>query len=149
MGWPLPIRILLWPLSLVYGFVIRCKAFLYRAGVLSQKRLNGTVVSVGNITVGGTGKTPMVLWLAEKFLGDGKSVAILSRGYRGDGGSGDEVELMRRRLGKRVRFGVGANRFEHGRALERESPVDIFLLDDGFQHLKLARDLDIVMLDGS
>ena len=149
MDWPLPIRILLWPFSFVYGVVVRYKTVFYRSGVFRRKRLNGMVVSVGNITVGGTGKTPMVLWLAEKFLGDGKSVAILSRGYRGGSGSGDEVELMRRRLGKRVRFGVGANRFEQGRALERESPVDIFLLDDGFQHLKLARDLDIVMLDGS
>jgi tetraacyldisaccharide 4'-kinase len=149
MDWPLPIRILLWPFSLVYGLVVRYKTVFYRSGVFRQKRLNGMVVSVGNITMGGTGKTPMVLWLAEKFLGDGKSVAILSRGYRREGGSGDEVELMRKRLGKRVRFGVGADRFEQGSALEREKPVDIFLLDDGFQHLKLARDLDIVMLDGS
>jgi tetraacyldisaccharide 4'-kinase len=149
MDWPLPIRILLWPLSLIYGLVVRYKTIFYRAGVFRQRRLDGTVVSVGNITVGGTGKTPMVLWLAEKFLSDGKSVAILSRGYRGEGGSSDEVELMRRRLGNRVRFGIGANRYEQGRALERESPVEIFLLDDGFQNLKLARDLDIVMLDGS
>jgi tetraacyldisaccharide 4'-kinase len=149
MDWPLPIRILLWPLSLLYGLVVRFKAILYRSGVFHQKRLNGTVVSVGNITVGGTGKTPMVLWLAEKFLVKGKSVAILSRGYRGKGATSDEVELMRKRLGNRARFGIGANRYEQGRALERGSPVDIFLLDDGFQHLQLARDLDIVMLDGS
>jgi tetraacyldisaccharide 4'-kinase len=149
MGWPLPIRILLWPLSLLYGLVVRYKTIFYRSGVFRQKRLNGTVVSVGNITVGGTGKTPMVLWLAAKFLSDGKSVAILSRGYRGDGGSSDEIELMRKRLGNRVRFGIGAKRFEKGKALERASPVDVFLLDDGFQHLELARDLDIVMLDGS
>lgn len=149
MGWPLPIRILLWPLSLLYGLVVRFKTIFYRSGVFRQKRLNGAVVSVGNITVGGTGKTPMVLWLAEKFLADGKSVAILSRGYRGEDGSSDEVELIRKRLGTRVQFGIGANRYEKGRALERDSPVDIFLLDDGFQHLQLARDLDILMLDGS
>jgi tetraacyldisaccharide 4'-kinase len=149
MDWPLPIRILLWPLSMVYGLMVRSKTAFYRSGIFGQKRLKGAVVSVGNITVGGTGKTPMVLWLAEKFLSDGKSVAILSRGYRGRGGSSDEVELLRKRLGSRVRFGIGANRFEKGSALERESPVDVFLLDDGFQHLKLARDVDIVMLDGS
>lgn len=149
MEWPLPIRILLWPLSMVYGLLVRYKTIFYRSGVFRQKRLNGTVVSVGNITVGGTGKTPMVLWLAEKFLGEGKSVAILSRGYRGKRGSSDEVELMRGRLGNRVRFGIGAHRYEEGRMLERSSPVDVFLLDDGFQHLELARDLDIVMLDGS
>lgn len=149
MDWPLPMRILLWPFSLVYGLVVRYKTIFYRSGLFRQKRLNGAVVSVGNLTIGGTGKTPMVLWLAERFLAGGKSIAILSRGYRGERGSSDEVELMRRRLGGRVRFGVGANRYERGRELERESPVDIFLLDDGFQHLQLARDLDIVMLDGS
>lgn len=149
MDWPLPIRILLWPFSLIYGLVIRYKTAFYRSGVFRQNRLKGTVVSVGNIAVGGTGKTPMVLWLAEKFLGDGRSVAILSRGYGGEGGNSDEVDLMRRRLGKRVRFGIGADRYEQGSALERELPVDVFLLDDGFQHLRLARDLDIVMLDGS
>jgi tetraacyldisaccharide 4'-kinase len=149
MDWPLPIRILLWPLSLLYGLLVRSKTALYRAGVFRQKRLHGAVVSIGNITVGGTGKTPMVLWLAEKYVRDGKSVAILSRGYRGSGESSDEVELMRKRLGNRVRFGIGPGRYEQGSALERDSPVDLFLLDDGFQHLQLARDLDIVMIDGS
>jgi tetraacyldisaccharide 4'-kinase len=149
MDWPLPIRILLWPLSLLYGLLVRSKTTLYRAGIFRRKRLHGAVVSVGNITVGGTGKTPMVLWLAEKYLRDGKSVAILSRGYRGAGESSDEVELMRKRLGNRVRFGIGPGRYEQGRALERDSAVDVFLLDDGFQHLRLARDLDIVMIDGS
>jgi tetraacyldisaccharide 4'-kinase len=149
MDWPLPIRILLWPFSWVYGLVVQYKTLLYEKDVFHRQHLKGAVVSVGNLTVGGTGKTPMVLWLAEKFLSDGKSVAILSRGYRGAGGSSDEVELLRHRLGGRVRFGIGANRFAKGCELERKSAVDVFLLDDGFQHLKLARDLDIVMLDGS
>jgi len=149
MDWPLPIRILLWPFSWVYGIVVQYKTLLYENGAFHRQRLKGAVVSVGNLTVGGSGKTPMVLWLAEKFLADGKSVAILSRGYHGAGGSSDEVELLRHRLGNRVRFGIGANRFAKGSELERKSPVDVFLLDDGFQHLKLARDLDIVMLDGS
>jgi len=146
---PLPIRILLWPLSWLYGIVVQYKTLLYAKGVFRKQRLQGTVVSVGNLTVGGTGKTPMVLWLAETFLARGKSVAILSRGYRGEGGSSDEVEVLRRRLGHRVRFGIGADRFEKGSELELQKLVDVFLLDDGFQHLKLARDLDIVMLDGS
>src|SRR5215467_6620832 len=149
MDWPLPIRILLWPLSLVYGLAVRSRTALYRTGIFRQKRLKGAVVSVGNITLGGTGKTPMVMWLAEKFVRDGKSVAILSRGYRGERGSSDEVELMRGRLGNRVRFGIGSNRFDQGSTIECNSPVDVFLLDDGFQHLALARDVDIVMLDGS
>ena len=149
MDWPLPIRILLWPLSWVYGWVVRCKTALYSRGILQQKQLNGVVISVGNLTVGGTGKTPMVLWLAEKFVGEGKRVAILSRGYRGSAGTSDEIELLKRRLDGRVRFGVGADRFAEGRKLEQAEPVDVFLLDDGFQHWKLARDVDIVMLDGS
>jgi len=149
MDWPLPIRILLWPLSWVYALVVRCKTALYSRGILQQKQLNGVVISVGNLTVGGTGKTPMVLWLAEKFLGEGKRVAILSRGYRGGAGTSDEIELLKRRLDGRVRFGVGADRFAEGHKLEQAEPVDVFLLDDGFQHWKLARDVDIVMLDGS
>jgi tetraacyldisaccharide 4'-kinase len=122
---------------------------MYQKGWLKQKRLKGTVISVGNLTLGGTGKTPMVIWLAEKFLLEGKRVAILSRGYRGSNGTSDEVELMKFRLQGRVAFGVGKDRFAEGQRLEAQQPVDIFLLDDGFQHLQLARDLDILMLDGS
>jgi tetraacyldisaccharide 4'-kinase len=149
MNLPLVIRILLWPLSQVYGLYVRLRALLYARGWLRARRLNATVISVGNLTVGGTGKTPMVLWLAEKFLAEGKNVAILSRGYRGSHGSSDEIELLKRRLGERVLFGVGADRFRCGSRLESADAVDVFLLDDGFQHLQLARDLDIVMLDGS
>ena len=111
MDWPLPIRILLLPFSWVYELVVRCKTFLYSSRTLEPKRLKGAVISVGNLTVGGTGKTPMVLWLAEKFLGEGKRVAILSRGYQGSAGTSDEIELLKRRLEGRVRFGVGADRF--------------------------------------
>jgi tetraacyldisaccharide 4'-kinase len=146
---PGAMRVILRPLSLVYGRCVEMRKSLYAKGWLKRKRLNGTVVSVGNLTVGGTGKTPMVLWLAEKLVSEGKEVAILSRGYRGSHGTSDEVELLRKRLGARVRFGVGADRFAQGRRLEQEKRVDVFILDDGFQHLQLARDLDILMLDGS
>ncbi len=149
MNLPRAVRILLWPLSQVYGIYVRCRHAFYAHGWLKPKRLNATVISVGNLTVGGTGKTPMVLWLAEKFLAEGKRVAILSRGYRGSHGSSDEIELLKRRLGGKVLFGVGPDRFTSGRRLESETAVDIFLLDDGFQQLQLARDLDILMLDGS
>jgi tetraacyldisaccharide 4'-kinase len=140
---------LLWPFSLLYGGYVRVRAGLYERGWLAQKRLRGKVISVGNLTVGGTGKTPMVLWLAEKFLAEGKRVAILTRGYRGTGGTSDEIELMKHRLGGRAVFGVGKNRFAEGQRLEAQQAVDVFLLDDGFQHLALARDLNILMLDGS
>src|SRR5215475_10909890 len=144
MNLPLPIRILLWPLSLIYGIGARCRAFLYKKGVFKAKRLKTPVISVGNLTVGGTGKTPMVLYLAEKFLAEGKRVGILSRGYRGSDGTSDEIEMLKRRLGDRMVFGVGADRFAEGSRIERENPVDLFLLDDGFQHLQLRRDVDIV-----
>lgn len=143
------LRALLWPLSVLYGLIVRVRVWLYAHGWLKQKRLKGTVISVGNLTVGGTGKTPTVIWLAEKFLAEGKRVAILSRGYRGANGTSDEIELMKSRLQGRVSFGVGKNRFAAGRRLESEQPVDVFLLDDGFQHLQLARDLDILLMDVS
>ena len=140
---------LLWPLSLLYGAGVDARVRMYRKGWLKQKRLKAAVISIGNLSVGGTGKTPMVIWLAERFLVQGKRVAILSRGYRGSEGSSDEVQLMKFRLQNRVAFGVGKNRFAEGKRLEAERAVDIFLLDDGFQHLELARDLDILLLDAS
>jgi tetraacyldisaccharide 4'-kinase len=146
MNFPPLIRALLWPLSLIYGSVVRLRAWLYTHRWLEQKRLKGAVISVGNITVGGTGKTPMVIWLAEKFLAEGKRVAILSRGYRGSGGTSDEIELMKHRLQNQVLFGVGKNRFAEGRRLEAQG-VDVFILDDGFQHRQLARDVDLVLID--
>jgi len=123
--------------------------WLYTTGVLRVRKLASPVVSVGNLTVGGTGKTPMVLWLAERFLAEGKRVAILSRGYRGSGETSDEIELLRNRLGDRVVFGVGPDRFATGRKIESASSVDVFLLDDGFQHLAVARDVDIVLVDST
>ena len=146
-------QMVLWPLSLLYGAIVGARVKAYRKGRSKQNRLRGAVVSVGNLTVGGAGKTPMVLWLAEKFLAQGQSVVILSRGYRGKQGSSDEVELLRARLG--ARFGnsavvaMGADRFATGAAIEAKRPVDIFLLDDGFQHLQLARDVDILLMDAS
>jgi tetraacyldisaccharide 4'-kinase len=149
MNVPPLLRMLLWPVSLLYGAVVRARAWLYTQGWLRQRRLKGTVISVGNLTVGGTGKTPMVIWLAEKLLADKKRVAILSRGYRGSNGTSDEIELMKIRLQGRVSFGVGKDRFAEGRKLESQQSIDVFLLDDGFQHLELARDLDILLMDAS
>src|SRR5215470_14327466 len=118
MNLPLPIRMLLWPVSLIYGLITRYRALLYEKGIFKAKRLRTPVISVGNLTVGGTGKTPMVLYLAERFLAEGKRVGILSRGYRGVGRSSDEVEMMRLRLDSRVVFGVGADRFAEGSRIE-------------------------------
>ena len=84
-----PLEILLWPLSAIYGAAARIRASLYAHDWLRRKRLSRPVISVGNLTVGGTGKTPMVIWLAEQFLAEGKGVGILSRGYRGTSGTSD------------------------------------------------------------
>ena len=149
MKLPLVVRILLWPLSQLYGMYARMRRALYARGWLKARRLKADVISIGNVTVGGTGKTPMVLWLAEKFVARGKRVGILTRGYKGAHGSSDEVELLKRRLGGKVVFGIGPDRFASGSRLETQQKVDVFLLDDGFQHLQLARNLDIVMVDGS
>jgi tetraacyldisaccharide 4'-kinase len=146
---PRPVAILLRPVSKVYERIVGWRNAQFENGSRKAKRLRATVISVGNLTVGGTGKTPMVLWLAEKLLAEGKNVAVLSRGYRGAAGTSDEVDLLRHRLGDRVKFGVGADRYEAGSRLESQNHIDVFILDDGFQHRQLARDLDILMLDGS
>jgi tetraacyldisaccharide 4'-kinase len=142
-------QVVLRPLSLMYGAMVGARVRAYATGRRKQKRLRAAVISVGNLTVGGAGKTPMVLWLAEKFIAQGRRVAILSRGYRGEKGSSDEVELLRARLGTRAVVAVGADRFAAGAAVENAQPVDVFLLDDGFQHLELARDVDILLMDTS
>jgi tetraacyldisaccharide 4'-kinase len=149
MNLPLLLQRLLWPFSVLYGAIVRGRLWMYQKAWFKQKRLKAPVISVGNLTVGGTGKTPMVIWLAEHFLAQGKRVAILSRGYRGEQGTSDEIELMKFRLQGRVSFGIGGDRFEQGHRLESQEPIDVFVLDDGFQHLQLARDLNILLLDAS
>jgi tetraacyldisaccharide 4'-kinase len=155
---------LLWPLTLPYSAFVHLRARAYRVGLLRQKHLDGIVISVGNLTVGGTGKTPMVLWIGDHLLAEGKRVGILTRGYRGkmqpaegaaknsgaaqENSSSDEVQLLKARLGDCVAFGVGADRFARGSELAKEG-VEWFVLDDGFQHLRLARNVDIVLVDAT
>jgi tetraacyldisaccharide 4'-kinase len=138
-------RFVLWPFAMLYGTVVRFRVWFYETGIFKEQRLRKPVISVGNLTLGGTGKTPMVIWLAEKLLAEGKRVAILSRGYRGTGKTSDEIELMKFRLKGRVQFGVGKDRLVQGRRLE--DSVDVLLLDDGYQHLRLARDVNILLMD--
>jgi tetraacyldisaccharide 4'-kinase len=142
------LRLLLWPFSRLYAAAVRLRAWSYRKGIFPQRRLDGVVISVGNLTVGGTGKTPLVLWLAERLAAEGKRTGILIRGYRAARGQSDEVNLLRNRLGDFAKIGVGAHRHLSGRVLARKG-VEWFVLDDGFQHLQLARDADIVLLDAS
>ncbi|HXR10458.1 MAG TPA: tetraacyldisaccharide 4'-kinase [Candidatus Acidoferrales bacterium] len=146
---------LLWPLSLVYSLIARAKAWCYARGIFRKRKLPGTVIGVGNLTVGGTGKTPVVLAIAERFAQEGKNTAILTRGYRGTthaGASGvpqsDEVALLRDRLEGKVQLGVGADRYKNGMVLARHG-IEWFVLDDGFQHLKLSRDVDVVLVDAT
>ena len=139
---------------------------LYERGWLTRRRLPCPVVSVGNLTVGGTGKTPMAMWVAEKLLELGKKPGILSRGYRrnsqrkfllvSDGTSilagpheaGDEPYLMARRC-PGVVVAVGADRYALGRWVLSRMSLDCFVLDDGFQHLGLDRDVNLLLVDSS
>ncbi len=142
-------RLLLWPLGVLYGLAARVRARLYRHRIFPTRRLEGIVISVGNLTAGGTGKTPLVLWIAERLIAHGERPAILTRGYGGSqsrGRAADEVSLLRMRLGERAELGVGKNRYRTGRMLA-QGGAKYFLLDDGFQHLALHRDANIVLLD--
>src|SRR4051812_36636358 len=128
---------------------------LYRAAVASrnrfydfagQTRLPRPVISVGNITTGGTGKTPMVAWLATQLLEQGMHPAILLRGYS-RGGISDEQQMLQRQL-PGVPVQANADRVEGARMVLGEHPeVDVFLLDDGFQHRRVARDFDLVLIN--
>ncbi len=152
-------------LSTVYGWITGVRCWLYEKQILKQKRLPCFVISIGNIAVGGTGKTPMAIFLAEQLRQMNKTCVVVSRGYKGryqgpalavsDGTrllsdavqAGDEP-LMMARL-KQFPVVVGKNRYTAGKlALDLFSP-DVLILDDGFQHLGLGRDLDLLLLDGT
>lgn len=153
----------LYLLSLFYGGAVRGRTFFYSIGLWNPKRLPCPVICVGNITVGGTGKTPLVITLAKGFMDRGISVAILSRGYKGkqtsgplvsDGltlllsseESGDEPFLMAKVL-EGVPVFVGKDRFLNGQMALQQFGVRALLLDDGYQHLQLHRDLNILLID--
>lgn len=149
----------LWPLARVWSAAAQARASLYSGGFLRRYRLKQPVVSVGNLSVGGTGKTPFVIWLWRQLCARGLRASVLTRGYRredtrepllfrspeGAERAGDEVQLLLRAGVQPV--GVAVRREMAGVALEAENEVDLHLLDDGFQHLSLLRDLDIVLLD--
>ncbi len=150
------------PLAPVYGALMRLRAWLYRKKIFKQQRLPALVISVGNLSMGGTGKTPMVIYIT-RFLGKaGKRPAIISRGYGGRSRQpvnivadqqgihlpaelcGDEPRLLAESLAKVV-VATGKNRAQVGRHLLQHYPVDTLVLDDAFQHLALERDLDLVL----
>jgi tetraacyldisaccharide 4'-kinase len=155
---------ILWPMAAGFKWGVALRAAAYRRGWLKTRRLSRPVVSIGNLTVGGTGKTPLVRFVAERLLDKGWKPGILTRGYARKRGPeiillepkagrtadprevGDEPALLARALPE-VPIAIGANRFRAGRLAEEQFEMDVHILDDGFQHLTLARDLDIVALD--
>jgi tetraacyldisaccharide 4'-kinase len=152
--------------AIPYGVVARLRVFLYDWGWFDQRRLPVPVLSVGNLTMGGTGKTPAVILLVDWLLAQGKRVAILSRGYRrtstaqylmvSDGErllvdaseAGDEPFMMAQRCPKAI-VAVGADRYELGDWVLSRLPIDCLVLDDGFQHLGLYRDVNLLLVDAT
>ena len=153
--------------SAIWSAVARARRSTYANGLLRCKRLSTPVISVGNLSVGGTGKTPTVAWLVERLADRGRSSAVLTRGYgRSDkelrlvpaGGAanpriaGDEPAMLAGRFAVTAPatiIGVGADRYAAGRLVEHRKKCDFLILDDGFQHVQLDRSLNIVLLDSS
>jgi tetraacyldisaccharide 4'-kinase len=157
------LRAALLPAALAYGAGTAVRNRLYDAGILAARRVPARVISVGNLTVGGTGKTPTTLWLAERLRARGARVGIVARGYRkerpgvvvvGEAGrplvaardGGDEAVLLARRFAGPVV--TGERRAEAAAFACERFGLDTVVLDDGFQHRALARDADLVLLAG-
>ncbi|KJG11415.1 tetraacyldisaccharide 4'-kinase [Photobacterium kishitanii] len=152
--WPL-----LWPLSLLFGLLSRRKRQQYANGKKIAYRAPVPVVIVGNITAGGNGKTPVVVWLVEQLLAQGLKPGVVSRGYGGKAPyypyfvdhdtstniAGDEPVLIRRRTG--VPVAVAPVRSDAVKLLLKHD-VDVIITDDGLQHYALARDIELVVIDG-
>jgi len=151
-------RVLLWPLSLVWRSV---GAWKRGRNIRRQRRLAAAVVSVGNITMGGTGKTPCVLYLAEQMQRAGRRPGILTRGHGRHSlesnlilepgahakaaQTGDEPQIF---LHSGIApVGIGADRYQTGRLLQERFGCDVLILDDGFQHVRLERQVDLVLID--
>ena len=157
---------LAWPLSPLYSAIMRLRAFCYRRKIFRSQRLPVPVVSIGNLTLGGTGKTPMVLYVARLLIENGQRPAVVSRGYGGasrrpvnvvsDGSrtllsaeeAGDEPRLLADNL-TRVPVLTGVGRAQVGLAAVENFAADCILLDDGFQHLALERDHDLVLFSAN
>jgi len=151
----------LYLLSLIYGFLSAAIRLAYGINILPGYKSKIKVISVGNITVGGSGKTPFVEWLVERLQKENKKVGIVIRGYKRPAGGykglvedgsdyleiGDEASMLKERF-KDVKIGVGEDKSRSMRLLENEK-CEVAVLDDGFQHWRLKRDLDIVVVDAS
>lgn len=154
-----PLGWILLPLSALYGLLSACRRWLYASGILKTHRPSVPVVVVGNITAGGTGKTPTVVWLVRMLKERGYKPGIVSRGYGGSQSKtsmrvdarseaavvGDEPVLLARRTG--VPVVVDADRVRAA-AMLADDGVDIVVADDGLQHYRLGRDFEICVIDG-
>lgn len=155
-----PLHLILLPLSLLFFLLSSLRRWLFRAGIISSVKLPVPVIIVGNISVGGTGKTPLTLWLAEQLLADGWHPGIISRGFAGSSIKpqqvfhssdpalvGDEAVLMAQR--KLCPVWSGRDRPAVAQALLLAHPeCDVILSDDGLQHYRLQRDVELVVIDG-
>ena len=155
-----PLALALLPLSLPFRLLAGVRTLLYRSGIKKGERLPVPVIVVGNIFIGGTGKTPLTIWLAERLRAAGLRPGVISRGHGGaqscprevtphsdPADVGDEPLLIAARA--RCPVVVGRKRAEAGRALLAAHPeVDVLITDDGLQHYALARDVEIVLFDG-
>ena len=159
-------RILLMPLCGLYSAIVYARNFCFEVGICKQKKLPCTVISIGNIVVGGTGKTPTVAAIAKLLQRAGSNVAVLLRGYKrqsaekilfvSDGKnhlcsrdeSGDEAHMLAHQLSD-IPIIVGKHRYLTGEAAIAQYKSDVLILDDGFQHRQLARDLDILTIDAT
>ncbi len=146
--WALPLRALLRLVSIPYGWIIalRNRRFDHRAAC---KRVTVPVISVGNLTVGGTGKTPLVIELVQRLIRRGRRPAIVARGYKSSPGQpNDEERLIRTHCPQAV-YVADPDRVRGARRAIAQHGADVIVLDDGFQHRRLARDLDIVVIDAT
>ncbi len=156
-----PWLVLLLPVATVYCMFIRLRRVLYRAGWLARHKMPVPVVMVGNLTVGGTGKTPLVAWLVSFLKESGYRPGVIARGYKGrarhwpqqvradsdPSAVGDEAVLLAGRCG--CPMAVAPDRVAAARALLEHSDCDLIVCDDGLQHYALKRDIEIAVIDGA
>lgn len=131
-----------WPYAAATGM----RRWCYRRGWKGSYSAGAGVISVGNITTGGTGKTPLAVWVARRLGEDGRRPAILTRGYKAVEGVSDEAEMLKRLTG--VPVIVNPDRLAGAKAAVGQG-ADVLIMDDGFQHLRLRRDLDIIVIDAT
>ena len=143
---PSVLRSVLAAASVPYAGLTWLRRRLYRAGILPSRAAEAPVVCVGNLTTGGTGKSPMVAWVVNALQEMGHRPAILTRGYKADASGSDEAEMLRNVTAAMVI--VDADRVA-GAARAVSDGADVLVMDDGFQHLRLRRDLDIVLIDAT